>query len=270
MPFPLAGDVGMHHHRQPLLRRQRIDLHQGRMIGARRLAFGQARQVVMAREDLPDALPEAGIDRHQLANLVGSVQIGGVEAGDERRETRLYRLGRASQRLGQDVIGTGIPVDRRIIAHVVTWLLGCVLLPFLGNADARDQGVIDLRLVHGIQQGPQTITLLEEVHEVQMGVAVVIITRFVGCHGLEASQAAGKPQQQRQRPLDERTLAGAGRKRGTDDARGKLQHGELREKVARFCGASLPRASSLSPPVPPRSWRFANSPAAQQPAGGAR
>ena len=142
------------------------------MIGARRFAFGQRRQVIVAGENFADAFPQPGMHLHHHLDVVDRVHVGGIEAADERVQARLLLGGQGQNVLRQHRVGGAVVVDRRLVAHVIARLLGRGLLPLFDHPQAHDRHVVDVGLVHGPEQRFHAVGFLHEIDVMQLRVGV--------------------------------------------------------------------------------------------------
>ncbi|MCY1286178.1 hypothetical protein D9M70_351420 [compost metagenome] len=178
--FALGGDVGVQQHRQVIFGRQVVDAAHGFVVGPWRVAVDQRGQVVVAGEHLAYALPEPRVQLQHAADMGVGVLVVGVEAAEKGVETPTLLVRQLPHRGGHQHIGGAVPVGAGVVAGVVAWPLGLVLVPLLGHRNAGDHHMVDAPLVHGRQQGVHAVAFLEEVHVVQVGVAVAVIPRFAG------------------------------------------------------------------------------------------
>src|SRR5690554_8192883 len=79
------------------------------------------------------------------------------------------------QGVGQNMIGATVPVGAGIIAGIVAWAAGFILVPFLGYRNAADHHVADVMGIHLLEQLVHALAFLEEVHVMQVGVGIDIL-----------------------------------------------------------------------------------------------
>ena len=160
---------------------------------ARRLALDHRGQVVVAGEDFADALPHVRIEPEHGLDVRGGVLVVRIEAAQERMHACALRRRHRAHRLGQDRIGGAVPVQRRIVALVVTRLLRLVLVPLLHHGNAHQHGRIDPRRVHRLEQPGRAFALLEEIDVVQVCIDVAMVARSDAAAGEQhrAAQSDG-------------------------------------------------------------------------------
>ena len=170
-------DIAVHHHRQIKLFGQVIHPVHRLAVGTRRLAVNQRGQGVMTSEDLPQPLPHARIQLQHAADVRIGVLVVGVKAREKGMET-VTLIGRhLLQRLGNQHVGGAKPVGTAIVTGIVARPLGLVFMPLLGNRNPGQHDMLDVGLIHGLDQAVQPGTFLEEINEMQVGVTVAVLAR---------------------------------------------------------------------------------------------
>ncbi|MCY1533704.1 hypothetical protein D9M68_690450 [compost metagenome] len=157
-----------------------VDAAHGLVVGPGRVAVDQRGEVVVAGEHLAYALPEPRVQLQHAADMGVGILVVGVEAAEKGVEAPPLLGRQLPHRSGHQHIGGAVPVGTGIVAGVVARALGLVLVPLFGDRDTGDHHVIDASLVHGLQQGAHAIAFLEEVHVMQMGIAVAVVACFTG------------------------------------------------------------------------------------------
>src|SRR5690606_20273810 len=121
------------------------------------------------------ALPESRVHLQQPPYVLIGVLVVGVEAGQKGMEAPALLLVKLLQGVGQNVIGATVPVGAGIIAGIVAWAAGFILVPFLGYRNAADHHVADVMGIHLLEQLVHALAFLEEVHVMQVGVGIDIL-----------------------------------------------------------------------------------------------
>ena len=110
-------------HRHAHFGGQIIDRQHGRIVGARWLAVGQGREVVVAAHDFADARDPAGKFLQQAAQQRRGIHVVGIDAAHKRQKAPAHVFRRFAEMLEQQEVRTAVVIAAGVVGHVVFGLL---------------------------------------------------------------------------------------------------------------------------------------------------
>ncbi|MCY1448045.1 hypothetical protein D9M71_646920 [compost metagenome] len=125
----------MQQHWQVALGGQVIDARHRFVIGARRVATGQRREVIVAGKHFANPLPEPWVQFEHALDMTDGILVYRVEAGKKRMKAPSLFGGELFHGRRHVGIGGAVPIGIGVVTGVVTRPLGFVFMPFLGHRD---------------------------------------------------------------------------------------------------------------------------------------
>jgi hypothetical protein len=172
----LGSDVCMQHHREIVFGGQVINPCHCLVVGPRHITLNQRGKVVVAGEHLADTLPQARIQLEHAADMRIGVLVVGIEARQKRVKALTLFSRQLLVRMGNQPVGSAVPVNIGIVTGVVAWPLGFIFMPLFRHGYAGEHCMLNLSSSHCLQQLVHSGAFLEEIDVVQVRIAVAVIT----------------------------------------------------------------------------------------------
>jgi hypothetical protein len=162
--------------KQPGLRAEVEDPVQGGIGQARRLAVDLGGDELLVDGELADAAEDPGERAEDPLDVVHRVHVGRIEARDHRLESRLLLRGQRAVRHGDDGVGEGVVVQRRVGLEIVggSEVSRVGVRPLLLKRNAEQSDPADL-VAHDLQEVPDLQAFLDVVREMEMGIVEFVV-----------------------------------------------------------------------------------------------